>query len=535
MRKTYVCGLDFGTLSCRAVIVDTSDGSVAGEAICEYPHGVITKALPSGTSLTDDFALQDPEDYLISMEGAVKKALAASGIPKEEVKGIGLDFTSCTILPVDEAYEPLCKDPRFANDPHAWVKLWKHHGAAREAADLTKALYVNNDICDYPGTEASPEHGFPKILETMRRSPAVFDAAYRFTEAGDWVASFLTGKECHGAPFSGYKFLWQEGKGYPDRKLLDSAEKGLGDVPGSKLSEDILPVAKAAGSLCQKAAAFLGLAEDTVVASATIDAHAAVPGAGAVFVGDMAVTMGTSACHMLNAAEYRDVPGIFGCMKDGAVPELYTYEAGQSAVGDIFGWFAENAVPSAYEKEAASCGISIHALLTKKAAVLCPGESGLIAVDWLNGCRTPLNDASLKGAVFGLALSTKPEEQYRAWLESAAFGTRRIIENYEENGVPVKRVYLCGGIAKKNALFVKILADVLRKEIRVTKEAQCTALGSAIYAAVAARIHASVKEAALFMSSPVEKTVLPDPEAGKAYDDLYMKYLQASDFLRKFN
>lgn len=535
MRRAYVCGLDFGTQSCRAVIVDTADGSVAGEAVGEYPHGVITKALPSGTPLPDNFALQDPEDYLTAMEEAVKGALCASGVAAEEVKGIGLDFTSCTILPVDENYEPLCKDPRYADDPHAWVKLWKHHGAVKEAEDLTKALYGDDSVTDYPGTEASPEHGFPKILETMRRSPEVYSGTFRFTEAGDWVTSVLIGKECHSAPFAGYKLLWQEGKGYPAKEILDGVEKGLGEAPGTKLSEVIVPVADCVGTICQKAAERIGLAEGTVVASATIDAHAAVPGSGAVNAGDMTVTMGTSACHMLNAADYRDIPGIFGSMKGGAVPGLYTYEAGQSAVGDIFEWFTANNVPSAYEEEAASCGIGIHALLTQKASGLTPGESGLVAVDWLNGCRTPLNDAGLKGAIFGLTLSSKPEEQYRAWLEAAAFGTRRIVENYETNGVPVGRIYLCGGIAKKNALFVQILADVLGREILVTKETQCTALGSAVYAAVAAGIYRSVKEAASVMASRVERTVRPDPRAEKTYDILYQKYLKASCFLQKLS
>ena len=527
--KEYVCGLDFGTLSCRAVIVEAESGRIVGEGVSEYSHGVISGVLPDGTKIPPDFALQDPEDYLQSLSLAVKSAISRSGVSPESIKGIGLDFTSATILPVDDSFLPLCQDPRFSGNPHAYVKLWKHHGAIEEAKVLTEIFFKGTNS-SYPGTEVSPEHGLPKILETFRKAPEVFDAAARFMEAGDYVNTVLTGKECHSAAYAGYKLMWQEGKGYPPKELLCRAEPSLKTVSDWKLSEDIEAITEPAGRLGKRGALLTGLPEGTAVAQGIIDAHAAIPGAGAIKDGDLVLTLGTSAAHMLQASEYRDVPGIFGCMKSGVLPGLYTYEAGQSAAGDIFSWFMKNQVPSSYETEAKARGLNMHELLMEKAALLPPGGNGLVAVDWLNGCRTPFNRADLTGMLYGLTLSTKTEEIYRAYLESVAFGTRRILENYEEHGVPVRKVFLCGGIAQKNPLLVQILADVTRKAMHIVKEKQCAALGAAVYAAAAAKLYPGIREAAMAMCSPELHTVAPQ----RNYDDLYRKYRGLSDFLLKF-
>lgn len=526
----YVIGIDFGTLSCRAVIVKTCNGSTVGEAVSEYTHGVIENKLPDGTEIPEGFALQDPCDYLESLSAAVKGAMKGSGVSPEEIRGIGIDFTSCTILPVDEKFEPLCKHDEFSHDPHAFVKLWKHHGAVNEAKELTSLIYGENNH-GYSGTEISPEHGLPKILETLRKAPEVYDKTYRFMEAGDWINTVLTGTECHSAQFAGFKLLWKKEKGYPEAALLGKAEQKLGEISGTKLSENISPVSERAGTLGEKGALLTGLPAGIPVAEACIDAHAAIPGVGATESGDMVITLGTSACHMLHSTGYKDIPGAFGSMKDGAVPGLYTYESGQSAVGDIFSWFINNSVSAVYEKEAAKRGISIHALLSEKASLLPPGGHGVVAVDWLNGCRTPLNDAKLSGTVYGLRLSTKPEELYRAWLEAAAFGTRRIIENYEEHGLPVTRIYLCGGIAQKNPLFVQILADAAGKSMHIITEKQCAALGSAVYAAAAAGLYPNVREAAKAMHSPILRTVTPKED----YDPVYKKYRALADMAQSFS
>lgn len=525
----YVCGLDFGTLSCRAVIVDAMTGKTAGEAVSEYDHGVITGRLPDGTPIPQEFALQDPEDYLRSLSAAVKEAVKRSGVSPEDIKGIGLDFTSCTVLPVDAFFCPLCDLPEFSGNPHAYVKLWKHHGAEAEAAELTKIFY-GGEPSGLPGTEVSSEHGLPKILETIRKAPEVFEKTYRFMEAGDYINTVLTGKECHSAPFAGYKLLWREGKGYPGRELLQKADPALAEAAGTKISEDIRPLSEPAGCLGKRGAELTGLSEGTAVAQGLIDAHSAVPGAGASEEGDLVLTIGTSACHMLHASGYREVPGLFGCMKDGVIPGLYTYEAGQSAVGDVFSWVTENAVSASCEKEAEKRGIGIHELLSEKAALLPPGGNGLVFLDWLNGCRTPLNRADLPGVLFGLTLSTRPEEIYRACLEGVAFGTRRIIENYEEHGLAVKRIFLCGGISQKNPLFVQILADAAGKPLHVVAEKQCAALGSAVYAAVAAGIYRNAGEAAGAMHSPVLRTVAPKDN----YDKAYGKYRALADLTLSF-
>ena len=343
------------------------------------------------------------------------------------------------------------------------------------------------------------------------------------------MISTLVGEEILGNSFAGYKALHYEGD-YPSNDFMVALDKGLDGIVGTKLSRRIGNFSAPAGKLCPKGAELTGLPEGIPVAIPQIDAHAAMPALQITGAGEMMLIMGTSACLLVNAETGDPVKGVSGCVKDGVIPGLYTYEAGQAAVGDIFDWFVKNQVPAAYQKEAESRGISVHALLTEKAEKLAIGESGLLALDWFNGNRSVLDDSALSGLILGLTLRTKPEEIYRALLESTAFGAKMIADTLAQSRVKIKTLKVAGGIAHKNALLMQIYADVLGCEICLCQSSQAGALGSAIYAAAAAGIYPNIPTAAAAMGSPVVKTYTPKAENQKAYEKLYADYVTLYDY-----
>jgi len=534
---TYTLGLDFGTLSVRALIVDTRDGRAVAEAVSEYAHGVMDSALPDGTSLPPRFALQHPQDYLDSMKAAIGEALAAAytaeGVTPDQIAALGVDFTACTMLPVDEAGVPLCYDPAFSGEPHAYVKLWKHHGATEESDEITALAAARGEewLSAYGGT-VSCEWMLPKILETLRKAPSVFEAAHRFTEAADWLSLLLTGRETHAAAFAGYKGLWYEGD-YPSEEFLTALEPALGGLVGGKIAPAVDPVGEVAGRLTEYGAVLTGLAVGTPVALPMIDAHAALPATGMTRSGDLTLILGTSTCHILNSDRLRKIQGVCGYVKDGVIPALYTYEAGQAAVGDCFDWFVKNCVPAGYTEAAKASGLGIHAYLRSLAERKAPGESGVMALDWWNGNRSILMDQTLTGTLVGLTLATKPEDIYRALIESTAFGTRVIVEQYEKGGLPIGRVMAAGGIARKDPMMMRIYADVLNRPIEVSEATQTGALGSAIYAAVAGGVYSSVTEAADRMAAEVERVYEPGAEAVEVYEEMFGKYKELYGYFGK--
>ena len=533
----YTLGLDFGTLSVRALIVDTRDGRAVAEAVSEYAHGVMDAALPDGTPLPPRFALQHPQDYLDSMKAAIREALSAAytaeGVAPDHIAALGVDFTACTMLPVDRAGMPLCRDPAFAGEPHAYVKLWKHHGATEEADELNAlaAARVEPWLASYGGT-VSCEWMLPKILETLRKAPDVFKAAYRFTEAADWLSLMLTGNETHAAAFAGYKGLWQGGA-YPSEDFLAALDPALRGLVGSRISPIVSPVSGIAGRLNNRGAALTGLPAGTPVALPMIDAHAVLPALGMTRAGDLTVILGTSTCHILNAAEAKEVTGICGYTEDGVIPSLCTYEAGQAAVGDCFDWFVKNCVPASYTEAARAAGVSVHAYLRLLAERKAPGESGVMALDWWNGNRSILVDPTLTGIIVGLTLATRPEDIYRALIEATAFGTKVIVEQYEAFGIPINHIMAAGGIARKDPLMMQIYADVLNRPVEVSETTQAGALGSAIYAAVAGGMYASVTEAADRMAAKVERMYTPNPGAAQAYAEMFGRYRELHDHFGK--
>ncbi|MEF3305482.1 ribulokinase [Paenibacillus sp. GYB003] len=538
MKGTYAIGIDYGTESGRALIVDTKDGRVLASHVTPYPHGVIDKELPGGARLGEDWALQHPDDYLEVLRRSVPEALRLSGVSADEIVGIGIDFTACTVLPIDRNGEPLCFREEWKGRPHAYVKLWKHH-AAQEDADRLNALATERGeafLSRYGGSLSS-EWLLPKIAQTLREDPDAFAAADRFVEAADWVVWAMTGVLARNSCAAGYKGTWHKTAGYPGRDFLRAADPRLETLAETKLRGDVIASGTKAGELTAEMARLTGLRPGIPVAAAIIDAHAAVPGVGVVAPGTMVLAMGTSLCHMVIADAERPVEGIRGIVEDGIVPGYFGYEAGQPAVGDMFAWFAGQAVPAHVRDAAVQEGVTVFDYLGRGAAALAPGESGLLALDWWNGNRSVLADESLRGLIVGLGLQTKPEHIYRALLEATAFGTKRVIEAFERSGIGIASLSANGGIPQRNALLMQIYADVTGKRVDIPAAEQSTALGSAMMGAVAAGSagggYDTIAEAAARMAPPVKASYEPNPEHVRIYGELYAEYVKLHDFFGK--
>jgi L-ribulokinase len=533
MDRNYVLGLDFGTESARALLVAVDTGEEISSAVAEYPDGVIDATLPgTGEKLPPDWALQNPADYLSTMEATVAKVLADSGVTGEDIIGVGVDFTACTVMPVDANNTPLCLKSEWKANKNAWTKLWKHHGAAAQAGKITKAARVHApDLLARYGGTISSEWLFPKVLQVLEEAPEVYEAADRFIEAADWVVLLLTGEEKRNACCAGYKAMWDE-NGYPSKALLKAVNPRLENIVEEKLHAQVYPMGARAGSLTSEWAQKLGLKPGTAVATAAIDAHMGVPGTGVSKPGQMVMILGTSFCHMVCGTEKHYIEGVAGVVKDGILPGYFGYEAGQAAGGDIFGWFVKNCVPQTVI-DAAQEGDSIHDYLSQHAGRLKVGESGLVCLDWWNGNRSVLVNPELSGLMVGMTLSTTAVDMYRAILESTAFGTCKIIQTLEAGGVPIEELYACGGLPNHNPLFMQILSDVTGREIKIADSEQTVALGAAMWGAVAAGSSAggydNIDQAVQKMARVKEQSYTPNRHNHEAYQKLYTIYERLHD------
>jgi len=524
----YSIGFDFGTKSVRVLIVDVRDGRVAAQSATSYEHGVLDQSLPvpGAGRLPADYALQHPGDWLPSAADACRRALIEGKIRDDEIVGIGVDFTSCTMLPAKADGTPVCLLEEFKSIPLAWPKLWKHHGAKAETDRINQVARERNEpwLARYGGT-IGLEWFFPKVLETLAAEPTVYAAADVWLEAGDWLVWQLTSGPfplCSAASLvrstcqAGYKAMWNAGAGYPSAEYFAAVHPGLADVVGQKMPGRHVPPGERAGVLSGAAADPLGLSAGTPVSAAVIDAHAGVPGAGVAGDSTMVLVMGTSSCHMMNSTVERTVPGVAGVVRDGILSGFFGYETGQASVGDAFAWLVK------------VCGLS-HEHLTVAAAALPPGAGGVLALDWLNGCRTPLMDGRLSGAFVGITLGTRPEQLYRALLEATAFGLRWIVDTLRGAGVPVERFVASGGLPGKSPLLMQIYADVLGEPILLAESDQSVALGAAILgclaAGPAATGHASIGEAIGAMARQRQDVIYrPNGPAQARYERLYRLY-----------
>ncbi|WMJ85397.1 ribulokinase [Anaerocolumna sp. MB42-C2] len=531
----YSIGVDFGTLSGRALLVNVETGEELADATYEYPHGVMDETLPDGRKLPPDWALQHPADYLDVFGSTIPAVLKQSGVSAEDVIGIGIDFTACTILPVKADGTPLCLLEKYISDPHAYIKLWKHHAAQDKANKLNQiATDLNQDWLARYGGKISSEWMFPKIWQILDEAPYIYNEADFFMEAADWVIWQLTGVQTRNSCTAGYKAMWHKQNGYPDKSFFKALDPRLENVVYDKLNCPITPLGSKAGEITEKAANLTGLKVGTAVAVANVDAHVTVPAVTIDGPGKLLAIMGTSTCHILLSDEEHNVPGMCGVVEDGVCPGFFGYEAGQSCVGDHFAWFVENCVSKEYYDAANAEGLNIHQYLTQKAEQLKPGQSGLVALDWWNGNRSVLVDVDLTGMILGMTLQTKPEEMYRALIEATAYGTRKIIETFRANGVPVDEFYASGGISLKNPMAMQIYADIIQIPIKIGGTTQGPALGSAIFGAVAAGSinggYDDVFKAGSVMGKLRDTIYTPIQENAEVYDLLYAEYSKLHDY-----
>lgn len=533
----YVIGVDFGTLSARAILINVETGE-AKLRLSEQPyaHAVMDTALPSGKKLPVDYALQHPQDYIESLSAVIPGVLENNGVTADEVIGLGIDFTSCTVMPIDKDGTPLCLTDKYKDDPLAYVQLWKHHGAQDYANRLTEmALARGEKFIERYGGKASSETLFPRLWKIAEEDPELYADMDEYIEAGDWIVGQITGHYVRNSCAAGYKALYSDSDGYPSEAFFEALSPKLKDVVAKKLKYPVVPIGSKAGEIDDNGAKITGLNKGTAVGVAIIDAHSGVPGALQEPEEDqMVLIMGTSGCQMLISNKETVVPGCFGVVKDGMLPGFYGYECGQSGFGDHLAWFVDNCVPVAYAEAAHKAGKNIHQYLTEKAAKLKPGESGLLALDWWNGNRSVLVDNDLTGLMLGMRLTTKPEEMYRALIEAIAYGTRMILETFDKAGIVTDHIFATGGMSRKNPLLMQIFADVTKRPISVASSENGGALGAAVLGSLAAGKagggYDNIFDATKVLVQPAEKTYTPNPDASAVYDKLFAEYAALHDY-----
>ena len=536
--EKYAIGLDFGTLSVRALLMNIATGEEVAVSVYEYPHGVMETELPTGEKLPGGFALQHPQDYMDGLVSVVADIMSQSKVQPEQVIAIGLDFTSSTVLPVKADGTPLCVLDEFAHEPHAYVKLWKHHGGEEEAAYIDKIIKERGEewISLYGG-KVSSEWMIPKVLETLNRAPRVYECADRYMEAMDWITWMLTGEETRSINGIGYKAFYNHKTGYPSKEFFGALDSRFENYIEEKMEAPIKKLGESAGTLKEEMATKLGLCPGTPVGVPMIDAHCGVLGGGVTKPGEMMIIVGTSFCHHVMSEKDADVYGVCGQVKDGILPGYYAYEAGQSGGGDIYAWFTKNCIPERYEIEAREKAIGIHQFLCEKLKDYQVGQSGLIALDWFNGVRSPLADFNLNGLLLGMNLQTKPEEIYMALIESTGFGTRLIVEEFEKAGIAIESIVMSGGIPLKNPMLVQTFADILNREIRVCQTTQAAAVGAAVLGIAAASSEVTGYQGLADISDKLgkkgERVYRPNQENVEAYNELYEEYVTLHEYFGK--
>jgi L-ribulokinase len=527
-------GIDYGTLSGRVLVLDLESGAELAGVDIPYAHGAIEDRLPdSDEPLEPDWALQHPLDYVDVVERGVPEALARAGVEPGRVIGIGVDFTSCTVLPTSEDGTPLCVQEQWRRRPHAWPKLWKHHAAQSHADRLTELARERDEsfLARYGG-RISSEWYFPKLLQIYEQDRDVYDAAERFIEATDWIVWQLTGAECRCSCAASYKAFWSPDTGLPSAAYFDAVSNGFSGS-AAKLGTDFAPLGTCAGPLRSDLAERLGLRSDVAVAVGNVDSFVSVPGAGVERPGTFVTVVGTSICDMVVHPEEILLSGITGVVRDGILPGLYGYESGQPAVGDMLGWYVGNMLGAEDGDRD-----DRYDALEGAAGELAAGATGLVALNWWNGNRSILADADLSGVIAGFTLSTTSAEVYRALLESIAFAARRIIDNFTDNGLTIDQLVACGGIAEKSPVLMQLFADISGRPVQVPGSSQIPARGAAMFGAVAAGssgLHpdgfADIAAAVERLRPEIAHSYMPDASSAGVYDRVYEIYRGLHDTL----
>lgn len=534
MAKQYSLGIDYGTNSCRSLLVDLSDGTEVGSTVFPYPSGEMGILLDPRDP---HVARQNPQDYLDGLETVIQGALEQAkinvpGFDPAEVVGIGIDTTGSTPIPVNEDGTPLGLLPEFVDNLNAMVWLWKDHTAHAEAEEITRLAHVMRpNIIAKCGGIYSSEWWWSKILRLRRADPAVFEAAFSFVEHCDWIPAVLAGDTNpltlkRSVCAAGHKAMFSdEWGGLPDKEFLANLDPALAELR-DRLFSTAHTADTQAGTLCAEWAEKLGLSEGIAIAVGAFDAHMGAVGAG-IKEGTLAKILGTSTCDLMIAPTDKplaDIPGVCGIVNGSVTPGFYGIEAGQSAVGDIFLWFVNHLVPDSYGK---TLGEKFENM-EKAMAAQKPGATGLLALDWNNGNRTILVDVRLTGLLLGQTLHTEAHEVYRAYIEATAFGALTIIKQVEQYGVRIDEIVNTGGLAIKNHTLMQIYADVIGKPMKVSQSEQTCALGAAIFGATAAGVD-TLANVQSKVTATREKVFHPIPENQAVYAELYVLYRTLHD------
>lgn len=533
MGKQYSIGLDFGTLSARAIIADTENGTpLPHESIFTYPHAILSEI--GGKKIPQNYALQHPQDYIDALVFLLTDVLSKNGIDKKSVIGIGIDFTDCTVLPINESFVPLCLLDEYKNEPHAYAKIWKHHTNEKYARQIeAAALSYDSSILSVTGKRMTSEFLIPKLYETFCEAPQVYNNTYKFILAGDFVASLLIGKkEIHSKAYTGKQHY--NGTKFPSKDFFASIHPDFSGAYEEKTVTTLSSVECSVGNLCDEWVKITGLPNSVAISAPILDAHSAISAAG-IKHGKIVLTLGTSAVLETLTDKSTSINGVLATSFESVASGYTTIEAGLAAMGDLFDWFIKNCVPESYAESAKATGLGIHQYLRSLAEKQEVGAHGLLILDWFNGSRSIVLENDLSGLIVGLRLSTKPEDIYRALIESTAFGIRRIIDCFRMQDIKINGISATGGIALKDPLLMQIYASVLNMPIECLASTQATALGSAIYGAVAGGAYLSVAEASQAMQSPIAITYYPIEEDSKKYNEIYSHYIELCDYFQQEN
>lgn len=531
MSEKYSIGLDFGTLSARAVIANVKNGkTLPYESIFIYPHAILNKI--EDTKLPANYALQHPKDYIDALKFLICDILENNSVDKNSIIGIGIAFTDCTVFPINKDFIPLCLTDKYKDEPHAYSKLWKHHAAEKYTKAVENAaISYNSSILSVTGGKMTSEFLIPKLYETFCEAPELYNDTYKFILAGDYIASLLIGKKAiHSKSFSAKQHY--NDTCFPSKDFFALIDSDFANVYEEKTVTTLSSVELPIGRLCREWAEITGLSTSVAISAPIIDALSSISAAG-IELGRIVLSLGTSAVVETLTDKTASINGVLATSYESVAKGFNTIEAGLAAMGDLFDWFIKNCVPESYTQNAKRCGMNMHQYLRSLAMQQKIGEHKLIALDWFNGSRSIVLDNDLSGLIIGLRLSTKPEDIYRAFIESTVFGIRRIFDCFKSQGIEISSISATGSIAAKDPFLMQTAASVLNMPIECLASKQATALGSAIYGAVAGGAYTSVADASKSMHSPVATTYHPISEDNEKYEKLYSRYLELCDHFQK--
>lgn len=541
-REKFVIGIDCGSLSARAALVRVSDGEVISSCCEDYGGGIITGHLPSGTPLPDDYVLMSAEDYISVIPSIIRGVLRESRIDVEQIIGIGVDSTSCTAVPCLGDGRVLSTLDGMEREPHAYIKMWKHHCVQPQVEQLEKAFQISGEdfLEKHCGGQVSGEWMLPKVLQIYQDSPDIYKRADYFFDLCDWLTFLMTGRPTRCYNSASFKGLWSPDRGDISYDILLDIDPAFAESYRRKaLIDPVVCHGQRCGRLSAQGGVWLGLPAGIAVSAGLMDGHAAAIAGGMSESGDMAIIIGTSNAIPFVMDRFVPVAGLCGIVKGGIIPGLYGYTAGQSATGDMLSWFVGRSIPGEYMAEAAQRGVDIYSLLAEKAAQRLPEKNPLTVLDWWNGNRSILCDQRLSGTIWGLSLSTAPEDIYCAMIQAIACGTRVIIEQCEASRLRFRQITACGGIPRKNRFFMQQYANILNRPILVADIREASALGSAICAAAAAGAQSggydSLRLSAAAMCTRRRICYEPCAEQKKDYAQIYGRYCRLHDLLGGWN